>query len=167
MANYVYAVTAPTFPSCINPQGTLKVQYSDGTHGVPGDTNTYTGADSVYKLTDNTLIQCLCPKNGNGIQTNWWKVSTLSQADIDSLKNDGWIFVPNGSVWGLDNAPYVAKNLKYTCIGGIGGVSDAKKVGDVLGLASTGNIASVYFYLISGITLLVLGFNLETVFNRK
>ncbi len=162
-----YAVTVPTFPSCLNPQGTLKVSYTDGTHGVPGDTKTFTGTDSVYRLTDSTLIQCLCPKDGNGVQTNWWKVGNLSQEDIDSLKNDRWNFVANGSVWGLDNDPYVTKNLSYTCIGGIGGVSARRKVGDVLGLASTGNIASVYFYLISGVTLLVLGLNLDTVLNRK
>jgi hypothetical protein len=162
-----YAITEPSFPSCINPQGTLKANYTSGTHGVPGDTKTYTGSDSVYKLTNSTLIQCLCPTDGNGIQTNWWKVSGMSENDINSLKNNGWIFIPNGSVWGLDNEPYLTKNLKYSCIGGIGGVSAQKNLGDVLGLASTGNVASVYFYLISGVTLLVLGLNLNTVISRE
>jgi hypothetical protein len=112
------AVTVPTFPSCLNPQGTLKVSYSDGTHGVVGDTKTYTGYDAVYKLTDNTLVQCLCPKDGNGIQTNWMKASGFSQSEINTLKNDGWVYIQNGSAWGLDNEPYLAKNIGYSCIVG-------------------------------------------------
>ena len=80
-ANNIFAYTLPTFPSCLNTQGTLKVRHTDGPHGIPGDTSTYFGIDSVYTLTDNTLMQCLCPTNGNGIQTNWWKFNGLSEIE--------------------------------------------------------------------------------------
>ncbi|MFA9288659.1 MAG: hypothetical protein ACEQSA_02155 [Weeksellaceae bacterium] len=183
----ILAQVIPTFPTCLNPQGALKVRYETGTHGVPGNTNTYYGMDSVYTLTDNTLMQCLCPDNGQGIQTNWWKVTDLTQEQIKNLQQQGWIYIPNGAVWGLDEAPYLAKNENYVCRGGIGGsggsqggssgssnsgssagaASVAGSVGEVLGLASTGNSTTVLFYLVSGVTLLSLGFYLQTVHTRK
>ncbi|HRN70411.1 MAG TPA: hypothetical protein PLS49_04445 [Candidatus Woesebacteria bacterium] len=181
----VNAVTIPTFPSCLNPQGELKVQYSNGTHGVPGDTTTYVGHDTVYKLTENTFTQCLCPQNGNAIQTNWWNVKNVEQEEIDSLVSQGWIFVPSGSVWGLEEDPYLAKNMKYSCIGGKGGggsnssnsnssdsnnssSSEGQGGGEtssaytqVLSLASTGNIITVYLLLITGISLLISGIYIQ------
>ena len=194
----VNAQTIPSFPSCLNPQGVIRVSYSSGTHGVVGDATTYTGTDVVYQLTNDTLIQCLCPPNGDGIQTNWWKVSQLTNEEIDILKAQGWIYIPNGSLWGLDNPPYLAKNISYRCVGGAGGNGGSsnngdggssssgssngsnnggsggnnagtttQKIGEVLGLASTGNIASILFYLISGIMILSIGIYLHTLRSRK
>ena len=91
------AVTIPDFSSCANPQGSLKVSYSQGTHGVPGSANSYTGSDSVYTLSDNTLVQCLCADNGQGTQTNWWKVSSLTAEEVAVLVSQGWTQIPDGS----------------------------------------------------------------------
>ena len=156
----------PSFPSCKSPQGALKVSYSSGTHGVPGDYATYKGNDAVYTLSESTLTQCLCTTDGQGVQTNWWKISSLSFEEIEALKKLGWIYVPDGSLWGLQEGPYMAQSGYYNCsnkdnghdddddddddhygdskkqkkIGGIGQVLGASTyLGDVLGLASTGN----------------------------
>src|SRR3989344_835788 len=176
VASKALAVTIPSFPSCLNIQGELIVSYTTGTHGIPGDSATYTGSDSVYKLTEDTLTQCFCSVNGDGIQTNWWKVSSLSDNEITDLKNQNWIFILNGSLWGLDDAPYMAKNSNFSCqttsptptptsssssssSGSSGSVQAAStgSVGQVLGLATTGNILTIYTLLIVGITFILLG----------
>lgn len=108
----------PQFPSCPNPGGTLIVSYPDGTHGIPGDSNTYTGSDSVYSINSTQNVQCFCASNGSGIQSNWWKAGSISQKDIDTLRNLGWIFIPDGSLWGLDPVAYMVKNENYNCNGG-------------------------------------------------
>jgi len=149
----VKAQTPPSFPSCLNPQGTLKASYQDGTHGIVGSTITYTGSDQVYTLSDISLIQCFCADDGSAVQTNWWKIGSLTQEAIDNFKNLGWFFVPTGSVWGLDNEAYLAQNSDYSCLGeslGTGG-------GDVLGLATTGNITLVYALASVGVLTLLLG----------
>lgn len=111
-----FGMTAePTFPSCLNPQSALKVQYTSGIHGIAGDTNQFTGADAVYSVSDTTQMQCFCPPNGQGIQTNWWNISGLSDTDIQSLQQQGWIYESFGADWGLTNAPYLAKNSNYSC----------------------------------------------------
>lgn len=158
------AVTIPTFPVCSNPGGTLKSQYSDGNHGIAGRTDEYTGSDSVYTLTDSTHLQCFCSDTGEGIQTNWWKVSSLTEDEIKVLKNEGWVYIPNGALWGYVNEPYMAKNIEYaSCQVGprIGSVEAA--YAEVLGLASTGNIVLIYAVgavgLISIILSLLIGRN--------
>jgi len=108
-------VSAPNFPSCDNPQGNLRVSYTSGTHGIPGNSGVFIGSDSVYDVSSQALIQCFCPEQGSGIQTNWWKIPALSQDEIDSFVKQGWIYVPTGSVWGLDDAAYLAKNLTISC----------------------------------------------------
>ncbi|MBI3981066.1 hypothetical protein HY345_03650 [Candidatus Microgenomates bacterium] len=157
-----WALTIPSFPSCESPQGTLKVFYTSGTHGIVGSTASYIGSDKVYILNDLTLTQCFCPDNGNGsqgIQTNWWKVSSLSESEINSLKNQGWIYIPDGSLWGLDKAPYLAQNTNFSCKGGIGGgeVLGVQKLGKVLGLAATGDSVFVLSIFTAGFTSLLLG----------
>ncbi len=157
-----FAISVPSFPSCLNPQGSLKANYSDGTHGIVGRTATYTGADKVYQVDANTLVQCFCPNDGRGIQTNWLKVSGFSQNDINILKNDGWYFIADGSAWGLDSAPYVAKNADYSCNAGIGGAAAGigggeNIAGKVLGLASTGSSDHIYKLWLSGLVALALG----------
>src|SRR3989344_3323927 len=155
VASKALAVTIPSFPSCLNIQGELIVSYTTGTHGIPGDSATYTGSDSVYKLTEDTLTQCFCSVNGDGIQTNWWKVSSLSDNEITDLKNQNWIFILNGSLWGLDDAPYMAKNSNFSCQ--TTSPTPTLSVGQVLGLATTGNILTIYTLLIVGITFILLG----------
>lgn len=116
----VNAATPPDFPLCSNPQGTLKVSYDSGTHGIVGGTSG-TGSDTVYYTGEDTLMQCFCSTNGSGIQTNWWKISSLTQDEIDQLKKLGWTYIPSGANWGLDDSSYMAKNIDYTCGGGGGG----------------------------------------------
>jgi len=108
-------IAIPSFPSCVTPQGTQKVFYPTGVHGIPGSTNTYTGSDTVYVLSEETLSQCFCAINGKGIQSNWWRVSSLGLNQIDELVGLGWVFVPDGTAWGLQEAPYLVKNEAYEC----------------------------------------------------
>ncbi len=159
-----FAVTTPTFPSCANPQGDVKVTYSDGTHGIVGSTATYTGRDSVYTLSDDTVTQCFCGADGNGIQTNWWKATSLTDDEINILKSEGWVYVPAGNLWGLADAPYVAKNITYSCLpGGSSSSNNSESLdtgiggGDVLGLAATGDSVLVYGSFLLGIVLLIIG----------
>src|SRR5438105_1101896 len=86
-----FAYQVPQFPSCANPQGTLKVNYDSGTHGIAGKTDSFSGKDSVYTISPEALTQCFCSTNGQGIQTNWWKVSSLTESEINLLKSQGWI----------------------------------------------------------------------------
>ena len=160
MVNPVYAVTVPSFPACTAPQGEVKVRYSDGTHGIVGSTANYTGADTVYTVSGDTLVQCFCPKDGStGIQSNWWRASQLSESDIQTLKNDGWNYIPNGANWGLEDAPYVVKNNEFACRGGTGGgqVQSAVAENVVLGLANTGNTMMLIGTGVAGLGLLLLG----------
>lgn len=159
------AVTSPTFPSCTNPSGIIKSEYSQGIHGIAGKTDEYSGSDSVYTLTEGTHTQCFCAEDGDGIQTNWWKVSSLSEDEIKVLKSEGWVYIPNGALWGYENEPYMAKNSDYACQGGprIGGVEAG--FGEVLGLASTGNIVLVY--AVGAIGLIAIILSLLIGRNRK
>jgi len=184
-----FAVTIPTFPLCTNPQGQVKISYDNGAHGVPGDGAAYSGKDTVYTLSDATLTQCLCTTGGEGIQTNWWKASALTQGEKDILISQGWILIPNGTAWGLDPAPYLAQNISYSCgssvnSGGVGGVGDGRSDGlgcasndcsakssqgqvlgvstqAILGLASTGNMVFIVSVFLIGIALVLTGFTLS------
>lgn len=171
----VFAVSMPDFPSCNAPQGEIVASYESGIHGIVGDPKTFTGSDTVYKISPVVHTQCFCADNGTGIQTNWWNASSLSEENITLLKSQGWYYVPNGNLWGLTADPYVAQNIYYNCkpgspgIGGggnsggssdsaIGGgeiLSSAIEKGDVLGLAATGDIWLVY--AVFGISFLLLG----------
>lgn len=180
--SHAYATVTPSFPSCLNPQGSVKVEYASGVHGVVGKPGVeYTGRDVVYSLSEDTLMQCLCPSNGQGIQTNWWKVSNLTDPEIQSYIYAGWQYVSNGAAWGLESAPYLAKNAEYSCIGGMGGggsagvgggpgtssssngSSNSNPIGSVLGLASTGNLALIYGFAVVGLFLLVVGLVSERI----
>jgi len=85
-----YALTIPVFPSCTIPQGTVKAQFGQGTHGIVGSTDTFIGSDSVFTLTEDTLLQCFCPEIGtDGIQTNWWRATGLTDNDkLDFSKTE-------------------------------------------------------------------------------
>lgn len=155
-ATPVFALSTPSFPICTNPQGTLKAFYNTGTHGIAGSSATYTGSDTVYTVSDTTLTQCFCSTTGQGIQSNWWKASSLSDSDLAVLRSQGWIFIPDGSAWGLDSAPYMVQNTEYACVGGTGG-GVVTSSGEVLGLATTGDALFVYAIFSLGIVFLTVG----------
>jgi len=182
-------IITPNFPTCSNPIGTLKVSYEDGIHGIVGNTFQYSGSDSVYSVDELTLIQCFCSVDGDGIQTDWWKINSLTQNEIDTLKNLGWVFIPNGSVWGLDDAPYMAKNSDYACGGTssndendsnddnsnnddssgevLGTSTFSDKDGTVLGLATTGNAFAFYTFLAIGLLFVISGKLLRVKMNKQ
>ena len=108
------AVSAPDFPACSTPTGSLKVQYNDGTHGVIGNNAEFKGKDTVYSVNQNQVLQCLCTSDGQGIQTNWWKAGTLTQDEINSQINNEWKYVTNGLAWGLTDDPYLIKNINIS-----------------------------------------------------
>ncbi len=114
-SNSALAIDVPNFPTCSNPQGTIKVSYSDGTHGIVGDGAQYTGSDTVYQLDNGNLMQCFCSTNGQGIQTNWWKDGSITTEQRQILINSGWINIPNGALWGLEETSYFAKNADFSC----------------------------------------------------
>lgn len=109
------ASNVPNFPTCSNPQGTLIASYNEGIHGIPGSTSEYRGSDQVYFVNDQSVLQCFCAENGSGIQSNWWKIDGLSQQEIDNYKSSGWIYIPDGSEWGLSSGAYLVNNLSYSC----------------------------------------------------
>src|SRR6266567_950020 len=105
VASSVSANQVPDFGSCLNPRWSqTQVNYS-GSHGVV-NVNSFPGTDTIYESNGNAL-QCLCTDTGVGYQTNWLNVSEYSSNQIDELKAQGWMYVPNGSKgWGLENVPY-------------------------------------------------------------
>lgn len=163
--------TPPSFPSCTNPSGTVKVSYPSGTHGIPGVSSSFSGSDTVYDLGSGNHIQCFCADNGQGIQTNWWNVNSLTKEEIDILTAQGWTFIPTGSVWGLEDDPYLVQNTNYSCRGKTNGTSDngnggggtgsvaqaSESVGSVLGLAATGDALPMYIFATLGFISLSLG----------
>lgn len=153
---YAHAIDAPSFPTCAAAVGTLKVYYANGTHGIPGDTTTHTGSDTVISYTNNQLIQCFCDERGSGIKTNWWKTGSLTDGERAQLLADGWNYIPDGSAWGLENTTYFAKNSPMSCAygGRGGGMVLGTGGGDVLGLAATGNITQILGFFVFGVLLL-------------
>lgn len=159
-----FAYQVPQFTSCVNPQGQIKVNYDNGTHGIAGNTGSFQGKDTVYSLSGDALTQCFCSSDGKGIQTNWWKVSSLTEDEINLLRSQGWNFVPNGALWGLENTPYLAFNSEYICKSSGGGQSGSIlgiTTGSVLGLASTGNIKFILTILSFSLLALLLGLILK------
>ncbi len=164
------AIERPLFPSCTNPSGTIKVSYDSGVHGIVGDASVHQGRDTVYSVGEGTFSQCFCAQDGtNGIQTNWWKVSSLTADEIQILKNEGWYLIPNGSLWGLDEAPYMAQNANYACgsqgtiLASAASTSNASN-SQVLGFATTGNaflVLVVFGLSIFALALAVLAYKLD------
>jgi len=166
--------SAPNFPSCVSPQGTVIASYSTGTHGIVGSTATYSGSDVVYRLSDEALTQCFCSVDGAGIQTNWWKSSSLSQEQVDTLISQGWQYVPSGDLWGLTVDPYLVKNSNYSCLPlastppasspspststtTTSSSSQSESSGEVLGLAATGNLVTLITVFAVSLALIVVG----------
>ncbi|HSW96972.1 MAG TPA: LPXTG cell wall anchor domain-containing protein [Candidatus Saccharimonadales bacterium] len=108
----------PTFPLCTNPQGSVIANWDTGSHAIAGQMSQVDGKDTVYKLDDalNKVTQCYCPPTElNGIQTNWLQASNISEEEKQQLLNNGWVYIENGSSWGLANAPYLAQNMSFVC----------------------------------------------------
>lgn len=123
-------------------------------------------------------MQCFCG-NGSGIQTNWMYASNLTGDQIKVYENQGWIYVPDGTAWGLTEGAYLAKNISYSCGGssttggGQGqepnnpndGKSDGRSDGASIvqsatgtsGFASTGNIVFLLSILGAGILFTLTG----------
>jgi len=146
----VRAVNDRPIFSCSAPIGTIIASYSSGTHGIPGDYGTHTGSDTVYQVNTDHVLQCFCPDNGqSGIQSNWLKVSDLSQEELYYYQKLGWVYVPNGSLWGLDEASFLVKNDSYECrsseggSGGSGSGNSGNTGGNNGGSSNSGSNSSV------------------------
>lgn len=161
--NIANAYTVPSFPSCTNPSGNIKVEYVTGQHAIVGESSLKTGADKVYSLFDGNTLQCFCPENGEGIQTNWWRLTgNLTQNEINSLKNQGWHYVPSGRDWGLSSDPYLAKNESYNCKDRGNDSSTGVGGGGVLSsFAPTGDNWMLFITLIFGISLVLAAASLR------
>lgn len=145
------------FGSCLNPQVKASQVNKSDRFGVVGTTKVYSGVDSIYLYSKGNVMQCLCQKDGKGIQTNWLKVGSMSKKDVDSYKKSGWIYIITGSTWGLSDEPYLAKNIEYTCKGNV--VKETK----VKGLAATGSIVGIYGLILAGFVALFAGVLLKRV----
>lgn len=170
-----------SFTSCLTPAGSVSADYATGAHGIVGN-GSVEGHDTVYALQSGDSMQCLCASNGAGTQTNWMKISDLTEDQIKIYENQGWIYVPDGSSWGLSESAYLAQNLSYSCGGSTttnsgggdthgDGLSDGRTdgrsdgrgsivqsaVGSASGLASTGNITLVLSMLGAGIFMTLAG----------
>jgi hypothetical protein len=158
-ATPAFAVDAPTFPNCPNPGGVQIASYTDGTHGIPGRSEVYTGNDTVFRLDEKRVAQCYCPPDGTGIQTNWFKVSDLTSDQKTELIQRGWVYIPDGTVWGLDAGDWMAQNSPLTCTEhAIGGSGLSTIFPQILGFADTGKML-FYRGVISmaGFTSIALG----------
>jgi hypothetical protein len=176
--NAFASVQTPEFNSCLTPNGSVVADYTDGTHGIIG-AGSKDGHDTVYSLENGNALQCLCATDGSGTQTNWLKISDLSEDQIKIYENQGWIYIPDGSAWGLSEGEYLAQNLAYSCGGGTSttqssqgdgktdgrtdGRSDGRgssivqsAVGNA-GLASTGNIIFLLSVLGAGVFMTLFG----------
>lgn len=169
------AVDVPNFPTCSNPSGILQVSFGEGIHGIAGNPGEFTGSDSVYTVDDARTVQCFCATDGAGVQTHWWKFSSLTQEQVNQLKNEGWTYVPSGEPWGLQPDPYLALNANYSCKptttttttntnnsnsssnnGTVLAASTSNQGGSVLGLATTGNTQTIA--ALAAFSILSLGF---------
>jgi len=114
-ASIAAAWYAPEFPSCTSFSTNGDWSTGVGNHHIPGQEATIFGKDDVYYVQNGNFVQCLCPPNGQGVQTNWWNISGMGQSEIDNKwKPAGW-YHEQGSNWNLMNYPYLAKNTSYQC----------------------------------------------------
>lgn len=171
-ARPVVALEELTFPSCTNPEASIRVSYESGMHAIVGENSLRQGRDTVYNLGNGDYLQCFCPEEGTGIKTSWMQVSQLDDPDINLYIKQGWVFISDGKGWGLDNTAYLAKNETYSCSaavsptpgqsssGGVGGQiteEAASTSSPVLGLANTGTEKTLVILLVSGTVMLILG----------
>ncbi len=115
-ASQVLATDVPSFPQCTDKIGTNGDWSSQpgGTHHIPGQEAPIEGKDDVYFVSNDNFLQCLCPLDGQGVQTVWWNVDGMNENKIASFVAKGW-YLLNGSDWNLLNHKYLAKNSNYSC----------------------------------------------------
>ncbi len=163
------AVVNTDVSSCVNPQGSVLADHESGTHGIVNSSETYTGSDKVYLQNNGNVVQCYCNNDGSGIQTNWIKNTGFSESERSILKNQGYISIPDGSLWGLSSGEYFAKNESFSCKGSNGnsGSNDSKVGGasatsngsssPLSTFANTGNSLLFYSTLVLGLGSLAYG----------
>lgn len=96
--------TPPDFPACTSYSEPGDWQhYDSGVHQIVGN-GLVEGVDDVYTFGEH-FVQCLCPPDYQGIQTNWWRTDSVF---------DGW-FSESGSQWNLGDYHYLAQNIDYDC----------------------------------------------------
>lgn len=175
-----FAQTPPQ-ATCITPTGEKIVTYLEGIHGVAGNLNPFTGKDDVFNLGNDDALQCFCATDGTGVETIWWSsFQDLTQEEIDSLISQGWIFVPDGSLWGLATKPYLAKNTNFACSQttttssnpsqSSSDTSQSSTPGQVLGvstLAQTGGKGLIITLIYTAFSWLVLGLLLKLLSFKK
>ncbi len=152
-----FALTLPTFPACETPHGSVLASNGQGNHGIAGSNSDHTGTDIVYSVSGKAqATQCFCGTDSHGIQTDWLNVTGYSDGDLDFLRRSGWVFIPDGKLWGLDSGPYMTHNSNYTCGtgGAVLGISDPG--GEVLGLADTGT-ARQNLIAAAGLSFIIAG----------
>lgn len=163
-------LATPLQATCITPQGEQIASYENGIHGIVGDSNTFVGRDNVYNLGEAGALQCFCETNGNGVETIWWgSIAALTEEQIESYTSSGWVYVPNGFLWGLESKPYLAKNTRYLCSaessGGVSSSSTASQSsGQILGantLAATGGKGILLALIVASSCLLMVGLFLK------
>lgn len=108
----------PAFSSCPGGSGDIKANYPEGQHAIVGVTGLQFGSDKVFSIGNNNYVQCFCPPQGSGTQTNWLAANNISQVDKNNLITQGWVLIPNGADWGLEPIPYLALNSSFSCGGG-------------------------------------------------
>lgn len=146
-----FAISDPPIFSCDAVVGS-KVADNTGNHGIPGNYNAFSGQDQVYKIDEDHVLQCFCDNNNNGIQSNWWKASNLSESDRDFFIRRGWVFIPSGSAWGLTGDPYLVKNDNYACNeSGIGGGDLRSRILGASTLGATGTQQTMLVSLFAGL----------------
>ena len=156
----ILALEEPKFTLCANPSGQIQVSWQEGVHGIVGRSQTYLGEDTVYRLSETTLTQCFCSDEGVGIQTDWWELP-LEGNELPS-EASGWIYVPDGSVWGLAETSYFARNTDYTCLpesqlqNQSEILGESGRGGEVLGLAATGGTLDLILIFTFGLWLILL-----------
>lgn len=189
--NVEAAYTLPDFPSCQNPTGTVKADYPIGDHAIVGIEGLQKGADKVFSLESDNYMQCYCPVNGsNGTQTNWLSAGSISKEDQNVLITQGWVYIPNGADWGLQNQPYLAQNISFSCSGGdngrdaggssgnssgsssgssggSSGGSTGDQGGSVLGISTLADTSSpytklqIFLSLLAGLSLVLYGYKIQ------
>ena len=115
------------------------------------------------------------------MQTNWWKIEEMSGDEINSYLLKGWIFIPDGTLWGLDPGEYLAYNLPFDCPTGTGGGGGSSNTSSnsvsgssttvtspslqgVLGIANTGVFTD---YLLQGLATVGIVFLILALFLLK
>jgi hypothetical protein len=122
-SNYSNPINTSFFTNCPNPGGNQVAYYPEGWHWIAGESNLRWGTDSVNHIGSSNYVQCFCPLNkdnnsllgSHGIQTNWLKVTNISEEQKNHLLSQGWILIQNGADFGLPSGQYLAKNKDFSC----------------------------------------------------